>query len=98
MLRAIGILTICRDDFGPNGHMGCRHGVGKLAQNEPTQNEQHHGQAMEDEFPHISRVRVATIPRNEWLPCSMGTPGGTCVHPSMVGTALTPTLNPSGPT
>jgi hypothetical protein len=48
--------------------MRCRHGVGKLAQNEPTQKQQRHGQAMEDEFPHTSRVKVATIPRNEWLP------------------------------
>jgi hypothetical protein len=52
MLRAIGILTICRDDCGLNGNVRCRHGVGKLAQNEPTQKQQRHRQALEDEFPH----------------------------------------------
>ena len=74
MLRAIGILTSCRDDFWPNGYMRCRHGVGKLTQHEPTQKQQHHGQAMADEFPHTSRVRVAMIPRNECCRVLWGLP------------------------
>lgn len=43
MLRTIGILTICRNNFRFSGYLRCRHGVGKLAQNEPTQKQQRHG-------------------------------------------------------
>jgi hypothetical protein len=68
MLRTIGILTICRNNFGSSRPMRCWRGVGKFAENEPTQKQQRHGQAMEEEFAHTSRVKVATIPCNEWLP------------------------------
>lgn len=67
MLRAIGILITCRNDFGFGRCMRHRHGVDKLAQNEAAQEEQRHRPALENKSSHTCRVTIGRIPRNGWL-------------------------------
>ena len=72
MLRAIGILITCRNDFGFGRCMRHRHGVDKLAQNEAAQEEQRHRPALENKSPHTCRVTTGRIPRNGWLVSLVG--------------------------
>jgi hypothetical protein len=67
VLRAIGILITCRNDFGFGRCMRHRHGVDKLAQNEAAQEEQRHRPALEIKSSHTCRVTTGRIPRNGCL-------------------------------
>jgi hypothetical protein len=64
MLRAIGILTTGRNDFGFGRCIRHRHGVNKLAQNEAAQEEQRHRPALENKSAHTCRVTAGRTPRN----------------------------------